>query len=332
MKRLVMAMVVASLLLPAAAFSADPDGAAGPWADQVISFDQGTRKNDTSVLLERSDPTAALGVAEGTVGSGSPLNFVSLGFGGTIILGFDNFIDNGADPDSAVLEITNGSYPLEKVAVSFSQDGSTFIPAGFASNNGTGIPPSELTTVSLPASMAWARFVKLEDISDETPFEPTADGFDLDGVKALHSRAGADCVLTLGWWRKNPDQWPATTTSGDTVLWLGDSNYDEDCLLGILNAQPRGNGLIALAKQLIVAKLNIANGAPVPPEVVEDIIAADEMIKDPTSGSGVPPCNNNDGFIDDDDPDLMALVEALDNYNTGYNYTLGTPGYPPHCE
>src|SRR5581483_12293450 len=74
-------------------FAAAPDGL-GPWADSVLSSHQGLMKNGLAVPAARSDPTAAVGIAENT-----PLvdtTFFSLGFGGNIVLGFDNGISSGA--------------------------------------------------------------------------------------------------------------------------------------------------------------------------------------------------------------------------------------------
>ena len=100
------AVVAAALLVPTGASAAAPDGA-GPWADTVVDFEQGLRKNGTPVLPERSNPTAALGEAERTNAVGT---FFSLGFGGQITLGYDNNICNGsgADLDLELVETTNG--------------------------------------------------------------------------------------------------------------------------------------------------------------------------------------------------------------------------------
>src|SRR5215203_1382114 len=79
---------------------------------------------------------------------------------------------------------------------------------------------------------------------------------------------GGACTLTQGYWRThtpfvcNVDptsplciQWPADG------LTLGTVAYTNAQLVSIFNTPAAGNGLIALAHQLIAAKLNIANGA-----------------------------------------------------------------------
>src|ERR1700722_2761947 len=93
------------------AFAAAPDGL-GPWADTVVSFHQGLQKNGLPVAAARSNPNAAVGVAENTPMVDS--SFVSLGFGGNIVLGFDNGISSGA----MVVEATNEpGYPIETAKV-----------------------------------------------------------------------------------------------------------------------------------------------------------------------------------------------------------------------
>lgn len=94
-----------------AVHAAAPDGA-GPWADSVANFSQGQTEDGSAIVSTRSDPTAALGVAEGTIVDGT---FVSLGFGGSITLKFDNAISNGV----FVFESTNPGYPVEKAMLNF---------------------------------------------------------------------------------------------------------------------------------------------------------------------------------------------------------------------
>lgn len=182
LKRLVSLAIVAALLLPATlAYAAAPDGA-GPWADTVVSATQGLRKNGSAVLPARSDPSDALGVAENTA---SDSTFFSLGFGGQIVLGFDNAICNGEGNDVELVEVTNEPYPNEAVEVYVSQNGSTFVLAGTVTKDGS---------VSLPTDMPWAKYVKLVDVSDPALFPAEADAYDLDGVKAL---SGGTCSVAI---------------------------------------------------------------------------------------------------------------------------------------
>jgi hypothetical protein len=106
---------------------------------------------------------------------------------------------------------------------------------------------------------------------------------------------GETCTLTQGYWKThndtvcvvNPDsplcrQWPCIPS-------LGTVTYSQAELLSIFNTPAGGNGLIALAHQLIAAKLNMCNGAEVPDVIVVAILAADALIGDlvvPPVGAG----------------------------------------------
>jgi cysteine-rich repeat protein len=138
------------------------------WADEVVAYNPGP-----NVPLERSDPNQALGVAE----NNDTMNFVSLGIGGELILGFDNLIENGSGDDIQVIETSWGnpscdSYP-EYVRVYASQDGNNWTDLGSACQEGD--PTFDL------GSLPWAKYVKLVDESSSTP-----DGFDVDGVRAIN--------------------------------------------------------------------------------------------------------------------------------------------------
>jgi hypothetical protein len=187
--------VVAALCLAGTAFAGTPDGM-GPWADYVVANNQGcaiippNTTTCTAVRADRSDPTAALGVAESPTGPNNPIpvgSFYSLGFSGlgrgtaSITLGFDNPICNRPGNDLAIdiFEITREPYPPETVQVYVSADNVTYAFAGTVSKDGQ---------VPMPASVAVANYVRLVDVSSPADFvavTPDADGYDLDGVKAL---------------------------------------------------------------------------------------------------------------------------------------------------
>lgn len=150
--------------------AAAPDGV-GPWADSVVSANQGKMKNGGNVPAIRSNPSAAVGVAEGTIADGT---FYSLGFGGSIVLGFVNGISGGV----LTVESTNPGYPKETAKVEVSQDGSHWVLAGSVIQSGT---------VTLPRTMKCAKYVRLTDTSDKNIFsDGTADGYDVDGVRSVN--------------------------------------------------------------------------------------------------------------------------------------------------
>jgi hypothetical protein len=173
--------VVLALALAGVAQGAAPDGA-GPWADFVVSAQQGTA-GPLGFLPGRSDPQNAVGPAESPPGPDQnppPNSFFSLGFGGTITLGFVNPIcnKNGYDFDIGVVETTIEPYPPEIVNVYVSDNGTMFAFAGQIAKDGS---------VAMPAGVDVAHYVKLVDVSDPSLFtaDPHADGFDVDGVKAF---------------------------------------------------------------------------------------------------------------------------------------------------
>jgi hypothetical protein len=131
---------------------------------------------------------------------------------------------------------------------------------------------------------------------------------------------GNNCTYTQGFWKthgpegcvtgNNINVWPVTS------LTIGTVSYTDLELCSILQTPAGGNGLVALAHQLIAAKLSIANGAD-GSSVASAIAAADALI----GGSIVPPVGS--GFLAPST--TSSLSTTLDNYNNGL---IG----PGHCE
>lgn len=148
-------------------FAAAPDGL-GPWADSVVHFSQGLQNNGSPVPTIRSNPSAAIGVAEGTNVDGT---FTSLGFGGKLTLKFINGISGGV----FVVESTRLPYPPETAKIEISTDGEHWKTAGNLTRSGS---------INQPKEIDCAHYVRITDTSNPALFEPTADGYDVDGVKA----------------------------------------------------------------------------------------------------------------------------------------------------
>jgi len=120
------------------------------------------------------------------------------------------------------------------------------------------------------------------------------------------------CTLTQGFYKNHPSALPATLT-------LGTVTYTRSQLVAILQTPVGGNGLIALAHQLIAALANTANGASVPSAVQTAINQANALI----GGNVIPPVGS--GFLN---PSVTsALTDILDQYNSGL-----AAGGPPHCD
>jgi hypothetical protein len=169
--------------------------------------------------------------------------------------------------------------------------------------------PGEYTVTETDPGLAWT-----VDISDSPA---TVVAGQPAQASVTNSQVDLGCTLTQGYWETHPEDWPADT------LTLGNVPYSKTDLCAILKKPVGGsggaNGLISLAHQLIAAKLNVENGAAVPPDVAAAIDDADALIGDLV----VPPIG--EGYLDPSATD--ALISALDEYNNG-----NTPGGPPHCE
>jgi hypothetical protein len=106
--------------------------------------------------------------------------------------------------------------------------------------------------------------------------------------------------------------WPVTSLS------LGNVSYSDAQLCEIFNTAAAGNGLIALAHQLIAAKLNVASGAD-GSAVASAIADADALI----GSLVVPPTNGSTNSLDPSA--TSALITTLTDYNEGVTG-------PGHCE
>jgi hypothetical protein len=148
------------------------------YANSVVSSAQGLRKNGSAVLAARSNPTTAL-IAQTTGLAVDPApvegTFFSLGFGGNIIVGFNQPFTNVPGTDLTIYEVTGGVYPDELADVEVSA--SSIGPWTLIGNN---VARDE----SLEMVLSSAQFVRITDQSPIGLFEPEADAFDLDGVQA----------------------------------------------------------------------------------------------------------------------------------------------------
>jgi hypothetical protein len=96
---------------------------------------------------------------------------------------------------------------------------------------------------------------------------------------------------------------------------LGSVNYTDLQLLAILNTPPGGNGLVALAHQLIATTLNIANGSDAT-AIAAAVANADALI----ASLVVPPVGSDRLAAST----TSVLTQLLDDYNNGL---IG----PGHC-
>ena len=134
---------------------------------------------------------------------------------------------------------------------------------------------------------------------------------------------GQGCTFTQGYWKTHGPEGCATGNNTNswldvvsdpanpvhvTTLTLGTVSYTDLQLCSILNTPASGNGLLALAHQLIAAKLNIANGSSAT-TIQSSIDAADGLI----GSSVIPPVGS--AYLSPSA--TSALLSALTNYNEG---------------
>ncbi|MFN5370025.1 MAG: T9SS type A sorting domain-containing protein, partial [Bacteroidia bacterium] len=147
-------------------------------ATEVVTYNPGLRKNGTPVTADRTNPSKALGTPE----NNSTVNFVSLGFGGNLVLKFPYVIfDNPVENDLQVVETSFGNpscaaYP-EKAEFEGSLDGISWISLGELCLDG-----------QLNVGAAGAiQYLRISDRSAASAFSGTADGYDVDGIVAINS-------------------------------------------------------------------------------------------------------------------------------------------------
>jgi len=110
------------------------------------------------------------------------------------------------------------------------------------------------------------------------------------------------CAFTRQSWANRPQNWPV---SG---LLLGNRSYTKTQALSILDHPGTQNGLVVLARQLIAAKLNVANGAdpaPIQNELTQADLAIGFLVIPPVGGDTLPPSA------------VRTLVQRLEDFNHG---------------
>jgi YVTN family beta-propeller protein len=113
------------------------------------------------------------------------------------------------------------------------------------------------------------------------------------------------CPLSQGFWKNRPDTWPVTS------LTLGSQTYAQAELLALFDTSARDDASVILARQLIAAKLNIANGSnPVP--IRSAIADADKLL---SQFFGKLPYNV--GTSSSIGQQMVNDANVLDRYNNG---------------
>lgn len=160
------------------------------WSGQVGGsvemFHQGLQNNGTPVTADRSHPDYTLGEPDC---SNQPGGFVSLGFGGYLILKMDGGILNLPGNDLKICETTFGNrtcgqYP-EYARIFVSQDMENWSDLGAICQDGE---------VDI-APLNWILYVKIVDETNPAGFgSQVVDGYDVDGVKRIMPSPGRQAV------------------------------------------------------------------------------------------------------------------------------------------
>lgn len=186
--------IAASASLAATATTASADVI---YATSVESYTPGLQKNGQQVELARRDPTKALGAPI----NNDTMNFVSLGFGGELTLGFDQPF---APISVTVTETTWGTIGnhLERADIFVGyHDVDNILQWLFA---GSVMNTHDNTPIDISHLANTAPAFTLVRIVDTTPGLPTTssyDGFDVDGVAVIAAPVpapGAAALAALG--------------------------------------------------------------------------------------------------------------------------------------
>ena len=166
-------------------FDGDPDIVPGECYATCLAGQQyveGTRSNGSMLPANRTDANKALGPPE----NDDTMNFVSLGYGGSITLCFGGAVLNDAGDDLEIVETSFGNpscggYP-EYADIEVSQDGNTWYFLETICLDGA------VDISDAPVALAYINYVR---ISNNDGLTQTSDGYDVDGVNVL----SGNCVI-----------------------------------------------------------------------------------------------------------------------------------------
>ncbi|HEY0047320.1 MAG TPA: T9SS type A sorting domain-containing protein [Flavobacterium sp.] len=142
-----------------------------------LGYVQGTKKNGSAINPNRTNAQNALGQPQ----MDDTINFVTLGYGGSLQLSFNGSVFNEEGDDLQVIETSFGSPSCEnyteKVDVEVSIDGTTWYSVG------TGCMDFTIDLSDAPIYLPFINHVRLINSAESM----TEDAFDVDGIIFLHS-------------------------------------------------------------------------------------------------------------------------------------------------
>jgi predicted outer membrane repeat protein len=136
------------------------------------------------------------------------------------------------------------------------------------------------------------------------PADGNGDSIATCDIGAFEVQPPPPCPSGKGFWKNHPADWPVTS------LTLGDVQYTQAELLFILGSPTKKDASLILAKQLIAAKLNVANGSD---DSVLTLIAEADSLLAPFSGKlpySVKPSSPTG-------QSMVSVATQLESYNKG---------------
>lgn len=156
------------------------------FADDYLAelISQGEKKGGADVDANRSIPESLLGAPDGDGNAGT--GFYSLGFGGSVVVVFEQPVSDGDGVDLSFHEITNGrdSYPEELATIEVSQDGSSWTEIGTVSSKAT----DGVAYLDIDGAFPSIQYVKITDNTDPNLHQNNADGYDIDAIDAVFGK------------------------------------------------------------------------------------------------------------------------------------------------
>lgn len=221
------------------------------YAMEVVGFNQAFMKNGAAISASRSNPAQALGAPQ----NNNTINFVALGFGGSITLKLGYVVFDKEGDDLQIVETSFGnptcnSYP-ERALIEVSLDGNNFTELGELCLDGT----VDFAT----GGVAFAQYIRITDRSNATRFGGTADGYDVDGIVVIQPGCENDPTAR----NTNDNIWVADeTTSFDVFpnpfqnlvnVQIQSGSENEQVMLEVLNIA----GQRMLSKNINIASQSI---------------------------------------------------------------------------
>jgi hypothetical protein len=197
-----------------------PTAGSSIYANTIYSFLQGLTASNLPVSPASSNSAQALGAPQNS--DAGSINFVSLGFGGSITLEMERLVfKRSTGNEIQIVETSTGSPSCasspERAQIYGSLNGTTWVLLGDVCNDGLVSIPTSASLLASSGQYA-IRYIRVNDISNQTSFTGTANGYDLDGV------TGFACATSAKLAEFSEELNPEQTESEDIVIFPNPTN------------------------------------------------------------------------------------------------------------